>query len=107
MTQASRRFAYSKGSFRNYTETRFPTERSYMPIFKRSIVLRGNRTSVSLEDDFWQGLKEIARLQRKPLHVLVGELNDARDSASNLSSVIRSFVLAHYRSRSAQDAAPS
>jgi predicted DNA-binding ribbon-helix-helix protein len=45
------------------------------PIVKRSIVLAGHKTSVSLEDAFWEGLKEIAKTQRKTLSVLVGSID--------------------------------
>jgi predicted DNA-binding ribbon-helix-helix protein len=45
------------------------------PVVKRSIVLAGHKTSVSLEDAFWEGLKEIAKTQRKTLSVLVGSID--------------------------------
>jgi len=69
-------------------------------IVKRSIVIAGHKTSVSLEDEFWNGLKEIARDQRATLSNLVGEV-DTRRSHGNLSSTIRLFVLDHYRARMA------
>ena len=62
------------------------------PIVKRGIVIRGHKTSVSLEDAFWLGLKDIARTQRMTLSTLVGEIDKARHQ-SNLSSAIRLFVL--------------
>lgn len=62
------------------------------PIVKRSIVIGGHKTSVSLEDAFWRGLKEIARAQRVTLSTMVGEIDKARHQ-SNLSSAIRLFVL--------------
>lgn len=69
-------------------------------IIKRSIVIAGHKTSVSLEDEFWTGLKEIAQSQRATLSKIVGELDTHRHHA-NLSSVIRLFVLDHYRARMA------
>ena len=66
------------------------------PVVKRSIVLAGHKTSVSLEDAFWEGLKEIAKVQRKTLSDLVGGIDTEREHG-NLSSAIRLFVLDHYR----------
>jgi predicted DNA-binding ribbon-helix-helix protein len=66
------------------------------PIVKRSIVIGGHKTSVSLEDAFWRGLKEIARAQRVTLSKMVADIDKAR-SQSNLSSAIRLFVLDRLR----------
>jgi predicted DNA-binding ribbon-helix-helix protein len=68
------------------------------PIVKRSIVLAGRKTSVSLEDAFWQGLKEIAKAHRKTLSHLVGGIDIDREQG-NLSSALRLFVLNHYKTR--------
>ena len=65
------------------------------PIIKRSIVINGQKTSVSLEDAFWSGLKEIAHGQQASLTNVVAEIDKARQ-ASNLSSAIRLFVLDRY-----------
>jgi len=62
------------------------------PIIKRSIVIAGHKTSVSLEDAFWRGLKEIARAHRTTLSTMVGQIDKGRNQA-NLSSAIRLFVL--------------
>jgi predicted DNA-binding ribbon-helix-helix protein len=62
------------------------------PIVKRSIVIGGHKTSVSLEDAFWRGLKEIARDQRVTLSKMVADIDKSRQQ-SNLSSAIRLFVL--------------
>jgi predicted DNA-binding ribbon-helix-helix protein len=67
-------------------------------IFKRSIVVAGHKTSVSLEAAFWASLREIAVLQRTTLSGLVGAI-DTRRTHGNLSSAIRLFVLEHYQSR--------
>ena len=61
-------------------------------IIKRSIVIGGNKTSVSLEDEFWQGLKEIAQGQHTTLSNTVAEIDRCRQNG-NLSSAIRLFVL--------------
>ena len=73
------------------------------PVVKRSVVVRGHNTSVSLEDEFWQGLHSIASLRKITLGSLLDEIDSGRHQ-SNLSSHIRLFVLGHYR---AQGAAPA
>ncbi|QRG04973.1 ribbon-helix-helix domain-containing protein [Xanthobacter dioxanivorans] len=66
------------------------------PVVKRSIVIAGHKTSVSLEDAFWEALKEIASGRRLTLSDLVATIDSAR-TQGNLSSAIRLFVLDHYR----------
>ena len=70
-------------------------------IVKRSIVVAGHKTSVSLEDAFWRGLKEIARERNMTLSELVGSIDSDRQHG-NLSSAIRLFVLNSYRSELAE-----
>lgn len=65
-------------------------------IVKRSIVVAGHKTSVSLEDAFWHALKDIARERGQSLRSLVAEI-DAGRSGGNLSSAVRLHVLDHYR----------
>ena len=60
-------------------------------IEKHSIVIHGHKTSISLEDAFWVGLKGIAKGQRIPLSEMVGEIDKHR-VAGNLSSALRLFV---------------
>ena len=67
-------------------------------VLKRSIVIDGQKTSVSLEDAFWNGLKEIAVERRMPLQQLVSAI-DAQRQHGNLSSAIRLFVLDFYRAQ--------
>ena len=67
------------------------------PVVKRSIVIAGHKTSVSLEDAFWKGLKEIAGGRDMTLSDLVATIDTDRRHG-NLSSAIRLFVLDHYRS---------
>jgi predicted DNA-binding ribbon-helix-helix protein len=64
-------------------------------VVKRSIVIAGRKTSVSLEDAFWGALKEIASARNLTLTALVGGIDSGR--TGNLSSAIRLFVLGHYR----------
>jgi len=68
------------------------------PVMKRSIVIAGHKTSVSLEDAFWKGLKEIALRQDATLSDLVGAI-DAKRRRGNLSSAIRLYVLDHYQAQ--------
>jgi predicted DNA-binding ribbon-helix-helix protein len=70
------------------------------PVVKRSIVIAGHKTSVSLEDDFWDALKEIAAGRKATLSEVVANI-DASRSQGNLSSAIRLYVLDHYRSPNA------
>ncbi len=67
-------------------------------VVKRSIVIAGHKTSVSLEDAFWKGLKEIAATRNIPLSDLVSTIDNERQHG-NLSSAIRLFVLDHYRTQ--------
>jgi len=67
-------------------------------VAKRSIVLAGHKTSVSLDDEFWKGLKEVAVLRLTNLSDLIGKI-DAQREHGNLSSAIRLFVLDFYRSQ--------
>ncbi len=66
-----------------------------MAVIKRSIVIAGRKTSISLEDDFWRAFKEIASARDLKLTQLVGSI--ASERTGNLSSAIRVFVLNHYR----------
>jgi predicted DNA-binding ribbon-helix-helix protein len=65
-------------------------------VVKRSIVVAGHKTSVSLEDAFWRGLKEIAGGRHVTLSDLVAAIDSERQQG-NLSSAIRLFVLDFYR----------
>jgi len=68
------------------------------PVVKRSIVIAGHKTSVSLEDAFWRGLKEIAVNRQITLSELVAAIDSERQHG-NLSSAIRLFVLDHYQAQ--------
>src|SRR3954471_17255176 len=68
------------------------------PVVKRSIVVAGIKTSVSLEEAFWNGMKEISGLRNMTLSELVGEIDGNRQQG-NLSSAIRLFVLDYFKSR--------
>jgi predicted DNA-binding ribbon-helix-helix protein len=66
------------------------------PVVKRSIVIAGHKTSVSLEEAFWKGLKDIAGDRDITLSDLVAEI-DLERREGNLSSAIRLFVLNYYQ----------
>ncbi len=64
-------------------------------IIKRSVVLNGHKTSVSLENEFWEGLREIAETQKTNLSNLVRQVDRDRGDG-NLSSAIRVYVFKHF-----------
>ncbi|SLN70589.1 ribbon-helix-helix domain-containing protein [Ruegeria meonggei] len=64
---------------------------------KRSLTLKGHRTSVSLEDEFWLAFREIAQAKEIPINVLAAEIDVARDPEIGLASAIRVFILKWYR----------
>jgi predicted DNA-binding ribbon-helix-helix protein len=68
------------------------------PIVTRTIVIADHKTSVSLEDEFWKGLKEIAALRRTKLRGLVSKIA-SQPGRNNLSSACRIFVLNFYRNQ--------
>jgi predicted DNA-binding ribbon-helix-helix protein len=70
------------------------------PVVKRSIVVGGHKTSVSLEEAFWNSMKEISHERSVTLSELVGEIDTNRNQG-NLSSAIRLFVLDHFRTLAA------
>jgi predicted DNA-binding ribbon-helix-helix protein len=67
-------------------------------VLKRSVVVAGHKTSVSLEDAFWKAFREIAYEQNMTLSELAAVIDDGRQHG-NLSSAIRLFVLDFYRNR--------
>lgn len=66
-------------------------------VTKRSVVIGGRKTSISLEDEFWQGLKAIARQRQRTLSALIGDID--RQRRGNLSSAIRVFVFDNLRAQ--------
>jgi predicted DNA-binding ribbon-helix-helix protein len=65
-------------------------------IIKRTVVIGGRKTSITLEDAFWSGLKEIAQAKGATVAQTVTEIDTTRQQ-KNLSSAIRLFVLGHIR----------
>jgi predicted DNA-binding ribbon-helix-helix protein len=64
---------------------------------KRSLTIAGHRTSLSLEPEFWQALQEAARIEKRTLATLVGEIDQSRGER-NLSSAIRVWLFARAKS---------
>ena len=66
-----------------------------LAVKKRSVVVAGHRTSISLEEAFWSALRQVATRRRVSVNALVAEIDAARDPAhpGNLSSALRVFVL--------------
>jgi len=73
-------------------------------VVKRSVVINGHKTSISLEEAFWKGLKEIAGARKMTLSDLISSI-DAERKHANLSSAIRLFILDFHRSHLEQAAA--
>ena len=66
---------------------------------KRSLTLRGHRTSVSLEDEFWKAFRAIAAEKNRPINDLAAEIDEARGTEAGLASAIRLYVLAYHQER--------
>ncbi|MBZ8119101.1 ribbon-helix-helix domain-containing protein [Roseovarius sp. LXJ103] len=64
---------------------------------KHSLTLKGHRTSVSLEAEFWQAFREIAASKDTAINVLAAEIDADRGTDMGLASAIRLYVLRHYR----------
>jgi predicted DNA-binding ribbon-helix-helix protein len=64
---------------------------------KRSLTLRGHRTSVSLEDEFWAAFRAIAKEKGRAINDLAAEIDAGRHPDTGLASAIRVFVLRRYR----------
>lgn len=67
-------------------------------VVKHSIVIAGHKTSISLEDEFWKGLKQVGKAQKITLSELVAGIK-SQPGRGNLSSAIRIFVLDHFRAQ--------
>lgn len=70
---------------------------------KRSLTLKGHRTSVSLEDAFWRAFREIAEEKSIAINALAAEIDTERDLETGLATAIRLYVLDHYRQAAQTD----
>ncbi|MGR3514175.1 MAG: ribbon-helix-helix domain-containing protein [Paracoccaceae bacterium] len=68
---------------------------------KRSLTLRQHRTSVSLEEEFWQAFRDLAEEQGRAINDLAAEIDAARDMDTGLATAIRLFVLDAFRKKAA------
>jgi predicted DNA-binding ribbon-helix-helix protein len=68
---------------------------------KRSIELRGHRTSLKIEDEFWYALRQMAAEQNIGVTALIGRIAEHAHAQENLSSAVRTFVLKHYQRKNA------
>jgi predicted DNA-binding ribbon-helix-helix protein len=75
-------------------------------VVKRSIVIDGHKTSVTIEEAFWKGLHKIAHERDMGANRLIASIDRNRQFA-NLSSTIRLFVLAYYRDQQEREEAVS
>jgi predicted DNA-binding ribbon-helix-helix protein len=73
-----------------------PQGRKNSSVVKRSVIRNGHKSSISLEDQFWDALREIAEHEHMAISTLVAHIDHNR-TTSNLSSAIRVFVLGHFR----------
>jgi predicted DNA-binding ribbon-helix-helix protein len=73
-----------------------PQGRRNSSVIKRSVVRNGHKSSISLEDQFWDALREIAERKDMAISTLVAAIDHSR-TTSNLSSAIRVYVLDHFR----------
>lgn len=75
---------------------------------KRSLTLKGHRTSVSLEDPFWDAFRMIAEQEGKPINALAAEIDAERGVELGLASAIRLYVLKYYQDlqRDVSDVSP-
>ncbi|KPU84246.1 arylsulfate sulfotransferase [Marinosulfonomonas sp. PRT-SC04] len=64
---------------------------------KHSLTLKGHRTSVSLENEFWDAFREISNEKGLPINVLAAQIDADRGMDAGLASAIRIYVLQHYR----------
>ncbi len=67
---------------------------------KRSVRIAGHDTSVTLEDEFWCALKDIARSKNMSINQLIVEIDETREG--NLSSTLRLYVLRHLQDKLTQ-----
>ncbi len=66
---------------------------------KRSVSISGHRTSISLEQPFWEALKEVACSVDVSVNELVRRIDETRDAEGNLSGAVRVYVLRHFKDK--------
>lgn len=66
---------------------------------KHSVTLKGHRTSISLEDEFWLALRNIAAEKKRPINGLIAEIDIERGTDAGLASAIRIYVLRNLKAK--------
>lgn len=66
---------------------------------KHSVTLKGHRTSISLEDEFWSELRNIAAQKDQPINTLVAEIDVDRGTGTGLASAILLYILRYLKAR--------
>lgn len=66
---------------------------------KRSVTIAGHQTSITLEEEFWTELKELAAANQQSINDLVTEIDKTRDLSINLSSALRLYILSALKNR--------
>lgn len=69
---------------------------------KHSVTLKGHRTSISLEDEFWLAFRKISAEKSKPINSLIAEIDVDRGTTMGLASAIRLYVLRDLQDRLAR-----
>lgn len=69
------------------------------PPLKRSVTIDGHRTSVSLEDAFWRGVADAAKMRGLTRAQLIGQIDHARPQDVGLATALRLFVVAELQPR--------
>ena len=70
-------------------------------LVKRSITIAGHRTSITLEQNFWDALKELACSEDVSVSELVRRIDQGKGDGANLSSAVRVHVLENFRNKAA------
>ena len=73
-----------------------------MTVKKRSIKIDGHTTSISLEDEFWDALKQLSEDKNISLAQLVSDIDTARPAAQGLSSALRVYILQQTQKKAAR-----
>ena len=66
---------------------------------KRSLTLRGHRTSVSLEEEFWRAFLHIAKVEGQTINGLAAKIDEGRGTETGLATAIRLYVLKFFQDR--------
>jgi len=88
--------AAAQGRLYPHSDRVIPKHAVRTAIAKHSVIVRGHKTSVSLEPPFWEALQVIAEERQMTRYALIALRDEASGRSKNLSSDLRVFVLDHY-----------